>query len=151
MSYWFSSKTNRNIQLYYYGTSSRIVYVHFLRELKTPKRNFEINWPLRHTMARNLDTFSWKSFETTVAVVKVIHSSLSCGIFLKFFHVNKQELGKWLIVRSIFDLKIGHRNFFYTHFLHQMLPWEVCELWATTALMKEVMALLLTLKKKAEQ
>ena len=31
---------------YYYGTSSRIVFVSFLGELKTPKRNFEINWPL---------------------------------------------------------------------------------------------------------
>ena len=28
------------------GTSSRIVFVHFLGELKTPKRHFEINWPL---------------------------------------------------------------------------------------------------------
>ena len=27
-------------------TSSRIVFVRFLGELKTPKRHFEINWPL---------------------------------------------------------------------------------------------------------
>ena len=30
----------------YYGTSSRIVFVHFLGELKTPKGHFEINGPL---------------------------------------------------------------------------------------------------------
>jgi hypothetical protein len=49
MSFWylqFSQKTNENFWLYYYGTSSRIVFVRFLGELKTPKRHFEINWPL---------------------------------------------------------------------------------------------------------
>ena len=49
MSFWylqFSQKTNEKIRLYYYGTSSRIVFVRFLGELKTPKRHFEINWPL---------------------------------------------------------------------------------------------------------
>ena len=39
----FSQKTNEKIRLYYYGTSSRIVFVCFLGELKTPKRHFEIN------------------------------------------------------------------------------------------------------------
>ena len=42
----FSQKKNEKIQLYYYGTSSRIVFVHFLGELKTPKRHLESNWPL---------------------------------------------------------------------------------------------------------
>ena len=37
---------NEKIRLYFYGTSSQIVFVRFLGELKTPKRNFEINWPL---------------------------------------------------------------------------------------------------------
>ena len=41
-----SQKTNTKIQFYYYGTSSRIVFVRFLEELKTPQRNFEIKWPL---------------------------------------------------------------------------------------------------------
>ena len=27
----------------YYGTSSQIVFIHFLEKLKTPKRHFEIN------------------------------------------------------------------------------------------------------------
>ena len=49
MSFWylqFSQKLNEKIRLYYNGTSSWIVFVHFLGELKTPKRHFEINWPL---------------------------------------------------------------------------------------------------------
>ena len=37
---------NKKVWLYYYGTSSQIVFVRFLGELKTPKRRFEINWPL---------------------------------------------------------------------------------------------------------
>ena len=43
----FSQKMNQKIGHYYYGTSSRIVCVRFLRKLKTPKRHFEITWPLR--------------------------------------------------------------------------------------------------------
>ena len=42
----FSQNINETIQLYYYATSSRIVFVCFLGELKTPKRHFEINCPL---------------------------------------------------------------------------------------------------------
>ena len=49
MSFWylqFSQKTNEKIPLYFFSTLSQIVFVHFLGELKTPKRHFEINWPL---------------------------------------------------------------------------------------------------------
>ena len=42
----FFQKTNKTIMLHYYDTSGRIVFVRFLEELKTPKRHFEINWPL---------------------------------------------------------------------------------------------------------
>ena len=41
----FFQKTNAKIQLYYCDTSGRIVYIHFLEELKTPKRHFKIDWP----------------------------------------------------------------------------------------------------------
>jgi hypothetical protein len=41
--------------LYYYGTSSRTVFVHFLGELKTPKRHIKINWPL----VKGLSFSSW--------------------------------------------------------------------------------------------
>ena len=42
-------------QLYYYSTSCRFVFIRFLGELKTPKRHFEINWPLL-SQAPNLNT-----------------------------------------------------------------------------------------------
>ena len=35
-------KRTKNL-IYYYGTSSRIVFVRFLGEVKTPKINFETN------------------------------------------------------------------------------------------------------------
>ena len=46
LTFWyfqFSQKMNEKIRLYYYGTSSRIVFVRLLGELKTPKRHYEIN------------------------------------------------------------------------------------------------------------
>ena len=51
MSFWylqFSQKSEKKIDFTTttYDTSSRIVFVHFLGELKTQKRHFEINWPL---------------------------------------------------------------------------------------------------------
>ena len=36
----FSKKTNKEIRLYYYGTSSRIVFICFLGELKDTKKTF---------------------------------------------------------------------------------------------------------------
>ena len=48
MVFTFNSLQTKKNQPYYYGTSSRIVFVCFLGELKTPKRYFEINWPLVH-------------------------------------------------------------------------------------------------------
>ena len=70
MSFWylqFSQKTNKKIWLYYYGTSSRIVFVRFLGELKISKRRFEINWPLVSTFeAWNLWRFNEEvPWETT--------------------------------------------------------------------------------------
>ena len=44
------TKRNRLYYYTYYGTSSWIVFVCFLGELKTPKRHFEINWPLGCTL-----------------------------------------------------------------------------------------------------
>ena len=40
----FSQNTIKEFD--YYGTSSPIVFIHFLGELKTQKWHFEINWPL---------------------------------------------------------------------------------------------------------
>ena len=46
----FFQKMNENNQPNYYGTSSWIVFVRFLKNLKTPKRHFEINWPLQKSI-----------------------------------------------------------------------------------------------------
>ena len=52
LSKWFfqvdvsSKKTNERILLYYYETSGWLVFIRFWRKSKTPKRHFEINWPL---------------------------------------------------------------------------------------------------------
>ena len=49
ISKWFlvssisSKKTNERILLYYYDTSSRIVFVHFLEEIDGTQNHFEIN------------------------------------------------------------------------------------------------------------
>ena len=60
----FFQKTNKN-QPIYYGTSGRIVFVHFLEELKTTKRHFEINRPLdainkfqKHTTLKYKDSLN---------------------------------------------------------------------------------------------
>ena len=46
----FFKKTNEWIQLYYYDTTDRLVFVRFLEETEDmPKRYFEINWPLEQT------------------------------------------------------------------------------------------------------
>ena len=51
---------NKKNQLFYYGTSSRIIFVRFLGELKSPKRHFEINWPLvLHSIYYLIFLFLW--------------------------------------------------------------------------------------------
>ena len=65
MSFWYLEvfqKWKKKIRLYYYSTSSRIVFVRFLRELKTPKRHFKINWPLGVNSTKcdgELGKFDW--------------------------------------------------------------------------------------------
>ena len=48
----FLQKTNKRIRLYYYDTSGRLVFVHFLEEIDDPKKHFEINWPLSYLAFR---------------------------------------------------------------------------------------------------
>ena len=56
MSFWylqFFQETIENIRPNYYGTSSQIVFVRFLEELKTQKRHFEITWSLLRENAQD--------------------------------------------------------------------------------------------------
>ena len=60
----FLQKTNERIRLYYYDTSSGLVFVHFLEEIEDTKKNhFEIIWPL--TERKNL---IMKIFRTCVCM-----------------------------------------------------------------------------------
>ena len=52
-----SKKTKGQIQLYYYDTSGRLLFVCFLEEINEPKNSFEINW--------HLTTCNNKSFNFT--------------------------------------------------------------------------------------
>ena len=65
MPLWYISsilqKNDQKFWLYYYGASSRIVSVCLLGELNTPKRHFEVNWPLND---------GWK--KATVGTVNVV-------------------------------------------------------------------------------
>ena len=47
----FFQKTNEPFQLYYYGTSGRRVFVHFLEEIEESKKEFQ-----------NYLTFNWNLF-----------------------------------------------------------------------------------------
>ena len=64
-----SSKNKKN-QLNYYGTSSQIVFLHFLEELKTAKRHFKIKWPL--------------TYKVTVVEIRTIFSIGFAGFFVQW-------------------------------------------------------------------
>ena len=81
MSFWyfqFSHKTNEKIQLYCYGTSRQIVFVRFLGELETPRRHFEINWPLGRNHLPS--DFIWINFWEKILII-----SLHCDCKLRKF------------------------------------------------------------------
>ena len=86
--------------LTYYGTSSRIVFVRFLDELKIPKRHFEINWPLKTLVGSTPHT--------------------SNKLNLVFFVVSKNQLKKhwlytewYLCLESELETSSDKSTFFY--------------------------------------
>ena len=91
----FSQKTNEKIWLYYYGTSSRIVFVNFLGELKPPKRHFEINWPLCTSFWENASfSFGYRVvFLSTVAINRKVWDTYDYTLkMLKEIMSSKKEL-----------------------------------------------------------
>ena len=104
MSFWylqFSQKPNKKIRLYYYGTSIRIVFVRLLGELKTPKRHFEINWPLAGNPSK-AETFFFQlsgdgDFVVMLAFwpITIQRSSQHCQTMLEIF----AEHQKFLVLR----------------------------------------------------
>ena len=114
MSFWylqFSQKNKRKKnRFYYYGTSSRIVFVCFLGEFKTPKRHFEINWP-------------W--------VLPPPHSILRNTGKAAGFYMSQREYVMWtLLVKSCLNLLTCKIRFFRCCWRHPCLRWYVwCLFW----------------------
>ena len=138
MSFWylqFSQKTNKKIRLYYYGISSRIVFVRFLGELKTQKRHFEINWPLcisKFSLIPNIRiqvpwnyqvTLYWRAFypkvpnKVCVRTAVAVGLDLACGRFEKskerFFSrrtvLNSDTMGRNNLQSIIWLTDYGHQ------------------------------------------
>ena len=98
---------NERIQLYYYGNSSPIVFVHCLGELKIPKRHFEINWPLE---AKALilwvhPVFSWRNDEK--------ENSKSVACLTPLFH---EDAGSSLVSLHI----LGEKRILFAKILHTL-------------------------------
>ena len=93
-------KNEQKIRLYYYGTSSRIVFVRFLEELKTLKRHFEINWPLVVLPNDDEDVFNViLSSSMVVFLAAICASEIASGAFVewKWFHLDFVAVEEWLI------------------------------------------------------
>ena len=71
-------KRNEKIRLYNYGTSSQIVFIRFLGELKTPKRPFEINRPLVLLIFFKHDNIKAPSHLISLHCAHVYGKSKSC-------------------------------------------------------------------------
>ena len=97
----FSQKTNEKLRLYYYGTSSQIVFVRFLGELKTPKRHFEINWTsdasgLRCCLTRYINVFeiSQKLMVSILASI-IFHEKRVTNCYSHQLHCTAQVWMAW--------------------------------------------------------
>ena len=108
MSFWyhqFFQKTNEKIWPTYYSNSSRIVFVRFLEELKTPKRHFEINWPLLHTyIFKNQEKVSTLHF-TYVLYIFFLR------VFLVFYSLQKWKKCINLLVCSRYERVVQVADF----------------------------------------
>ena len=96
----FFQKTNEKIQPNCYGTSSRIVFVRFLEELKTSKRHFEINWPLVVLPNDDEDVFNViLSSSMVVFLVAICAGEIATGAFVewKWSHLDVVAVEEWLI------------------------------------------------------
>ena len=106
MSFWyliFSQKTNKKIQFYYYGTTSRIVFVRFLGELKTPKWHFEINWPI---------VTLWVPNQKYLNIPKPTQTqNMGLGITLGYIHFGYPFLTLLVTVSIVFTSSSSFQSF----------------------------------------
>ena len=116
-------KWTKKIPLYYYGTSSRIVFDCFLGELKTPKRYFEINWQSNNQAIYLIHRY-YTNNNWTVRISKgftfcLVHARLAFEIFWKcFFFCNLNVKCSNLLLVYDYGMII---NFIYLYFLGKSL------------------------------
>ena len=110
MSYWylqFSKKMNEKIRHYYYGTSNWIVFVRFLGELKTPKRHFEINWPLELNRKTKMTCVIEKPFANMHSEIKThTHRMGKCKSWNWAFNYTLFWKSKISALKSVFLFKL---------------------------------------------
>ena len=94
IEFWGGKEKTFKVRLYCYGTSSRIIFVHFLGELKTPNKTFQINWPLVWLQKLNLKTIS------KIFLFDMIDCSSGSPTCLKFDHISIRWGSLWTHVLS---------------------------------------------------
>ena len=97
-----SKKRTKTFNLQYYDNSGRLVFVHFLEELKTSKSPLEINWPLVH--AWKFEKFKW-------LVYTLIHNRIQN---VKMISIIKWKRDSWFLIQ-IGGLVFKYQSFFSVH------------------------------------
>jgi len=72
-------KNEQKNSLNHYDTSGEIVFIHFLEELETPKRHFEINWSLM-IFCGHYQSYDWFVHACSKALGIQLHNGLSAGV-----------------------------------------------------------------------
>ena len=131
----FAQKMNKKFRHYYYGTSRRIVFIHFFWELKTPKRHFEINWPLGQCICyKSLNLINQFSFPVFTAFSKWCRFAMDHNLSWDIWHdkldqaregrekwnlYQKQTKQKFHLMMLLSTLSSSFRIEFYTWHLNQ--------------------------------
>ena len=98
-----------------YGTSIRIVFIRCLEELKTPKRHFDINWPLTVPKIPQ-----WSHFLQNVIWFSLCHSIFTiCNASVRLWEL-LFELNCEIISRNNINTKSNNikKNLYGTNAMH---------------------------------
>ena len=120
--------SEKNPRLYYYWTSSRIVFVRFLGELKTPKRHFEINWHLVvHMQLQNSFAFVmvYLRFPPTLSVQTAICITIPinihrCQLIGKVILILQWDQSHFVI--ELYILRENFQNTYHSGLLNNIVP-----------------------------
>ena len=98
----FFQKANEKILFNYYDTSDQIVFVCFFEALKTPKRHFEIKWPLARDW-KHIFLVSWRSDKTEIRLALCrLSQKTRKRICFCFFQKQKAFLGEFTVHFAIY-------------------------------------------------